>query len=131
MVRLLKKFPVVKAGRRRDEGRPRAEVPCGVDRPAVANTPRWRTFGGHLFFGRGSPVASLITGRGRGSSNGPTLPYSDHRGPQRRILPFVSDCLLNACKDTLHSCLRRDAQLNRFGQKAAAQGLIMCDKRFK
>jgi hypothetical protein len=30
MVRLLKKFTVVKAGRCRDEGRPRTEVPCGV-----------------------------------------------------------------------------------------------------
>src|ERR1700719_2193880 len=52
MVRLLKKFTVVKAGRCRDEGRPRTEVPCGVDRrkdwrrPRLQNTPGWQTFGG-------------------------------------------------------------------------------------
>src|SRR5215470_16989161 len=141
MVRLLKKFTVVKAGRCRDQGRPCTEsLAALIGGKTSARGCKTRQGGKRLAgacFSEG--VRSLIlicfvdpgTGRGRDSPDGLTLPYSDHRGPERRILLLVSDCLLNARKDAFHSRLRRDAQLNRFGQKAAAQGLIMCDKRFK
>ncbi|SRR5579871_732958 len=59
------------------------------------------------------------------------LPHPDHRRPERRVLSFVGSCLLKVSKDALHSLLRCDAQLNRSGQKTAAQGLVMRDERLK
>src|SRR5260370_10807818 len=59
------------------------------------------------------------------------LPHTDHRRPQRRIPLSADGCLLNVAKDATHSRLRRNPQLNRPGQKAVAQVLVMRHERFK
>src|SRR6266446_2109429 len=59
------------------------------------------------------------------------LPHTNHRRPQRRILPSVAECLLNVPKDALHPGLGRDAKLDRPGQETVAQVLVMGHKWFK
>src|SRR5258708_26915351 len=59
------------------------------------------------------------------------LPHTDNRRPQRRIPLSADGCLVNVAKDATHSRLRRNPQLNRPGQKAVAQVLVMRHERFK